>query len=100
MSSDIIMASMVMGLTVLATRSLGYLIGERFKALHRYRDVLEALPGCAMMSLITPALIGADWHQVLALVSTGLLMWLSNSVALATIAGLLILLGVPIVLEA
>ncbi|MEM7257738.1 MAG: AzlD domain-containing protein, partial [Pseudomonadota bacterium] len=93
MNGEVVAASLVMAVTVLLTRSIGYLVGERIKALHQYRDILEALPGCAMMSLITPSLLGAEWHQVLALLITGTIMWFSTSVALASIAGLVILLG-------
>lgn len=92
LSLDVLLASLVMAIVVLFTRSIGYLVGSHFRGLHRYKDVLEALPGCAMMSLIFPALLQANPTEITALIATAALMWVSNNVALATICGLLILI--------
>lgn len=77
---------------VYLTRISGYFLGQRFRHIGRLRPVLEALPGCAMMALIVPALVHGTLIELLALVFVVIVMWRQNNIVVATFGGILILL--------
>jgi len=87
-----IVTIVIMAALVFATRITGYIIGLRMRDIGRLQPVLEALPGCAMMALIAPAATQGSLIDLIALGTTVLIMWKTNSVVLATALGLGILL--------
>ncbi len=87
----------LMALLVYSTRIGGYLVGLRIRHIGRLRPVLEALPGCAMMAILTPAVRNGSTLDWFALACVILVMWKTESVVLATVLGLgLLLFGADI----
>lgn len=82
----------MMAVLVYLTRIGGYLVGQRIRHIGALRPVLEALPGCAIIAIVVPALYRGSMIDALALACVVLIMWFSNSVALATMIGLGVLL--------
>lgn len=77
---------------VYATRVSGYFIGLQFRHIARLKPVLETLPGCAMMAILIPAARNGDLREMIAMLSVVVIMWISDNVIIATVAGVIILL--------
>jgi uncharacterized membrane protein len=82
----------VMASIVYLTRISGYFIGLQFRHIGWLRPVLEALPGCAIMAILTPAVRHGSMTDVLALLFVLGIMWKTDNVIFATVAGLAILI--------
>ena len=85
---------------VYLTRLSGYFIGLQLRHIAGIRPVLEALPGCAFMAILVPAMRRASITEVLAMTCVVLIMWKTNNVVLATISGMAVLLLAGTWLEA
>lgn len=83
----------LIALVVYLTRIAGYLIGQQFRHIGRLRPVLEALPGCALIALIVPAVYRGSLIELSALVFVVVVMWKWNNIIVASIGGLMILLS-------
>jgi uncharacterized membrane protein len=83
--------AMMAGIVYL-TRVSGYFIGLRLRHIRGIQPVLEALPGCAFMALLAPAVRQANASEIIAMICVILIMWRSNNVVLATVTGLAVLL--------
>lgn len=82
----------MMALIVYLTRMTGYFIGLQLRYIHGIQPVLEALPGCAFMAILAPAVRQGSLSEILAMSCVILIMWRSNNVALATGTGMAVLL--------
>ncbi len=91
-SNSVYLTILVMASIVYATRLGGYLIGLQLRHITGIKPVLEALPGCAFMAILAPAVRQGSWVEVLAMVAVIGIMWKTNNVFIATLAGLLVLL--------
>jgi uncharacterized membrane protein len=88
--------SAVIGILAIAsivylTRVSGYLVGQRLRHISGLQPVLETLPGCAMMAILVPAVRQGNLVDLVSLVVVVGLMWKTDNVVLATVAGMLIL---------
>ncbi|MEM7294090.1 MAG: AzlD domain-containing protein [Pseudomonadota bacterium] len=93
-------AIILMGAAIVyATRISGYLLGLQVRHIGALRPILETLPGCAMMAVIVPAVRQGTLVEVAALAVVIAIMWKSNNVAIATIAGLIVLFLSPALLS-
>ncbi|MBL4756461.1 MAG: AzlD domain-containing protein [Rhizobiales bacterium] len=92
-SASALIAIVMMGLIAFAFRTSGYLIGIQFKSIQRYRSLLEALPGCALMAILVPAAMKGSPLELGALACTLVVMWFSKNVLLSSIVGIGILLA-------
>jgi uncharacterized membrane protein len=82
---------------VYMTRVTGYFIGLQLRHIRGIQPVLEALPGCAFMAILVPAVRHGSISEMLAMACVVLIMWRSNNVVIATGLGMAILLfGGPI----
>ena len=81
----------LVALLVYLTRVGGYLVGLQFKHVLWLRPILETLPGCAMMAILAQAAWSGSMVERIALASVIGIMWLTDSVALASLCGLAIL---------
>jgi uncharacterized membrane protein len=96
-SSAILIAIAVMASVVYLSRVGGYLLGLQVRHIGGLRPVLEALPGCAFMAILVPAVRQGDLIEIAALSCVIGLMWKTNSVVLATTVGMTVLvLGEPL----
>ncbi len=77
---------------VYLTRLSGYFIGLQLRHIAGIRPVLEALPGCAFMAILAPAVRRGNISEVLAMACVVLIMWRTNNVVLATGTGMAVLL--------
>jgi uncharacterized membrane protein len=82
----------VMASIVYLTRVSGYFIGLQFRHIGRLRPVLEALPGCAIMAILTPAIRQGSSTDIVALLCVLGIMWITDNVVLATVIGLAVLM--------
>ena len=82
----------MMALIVYLTRSTGYFIGLQLRHIRGIQPVLEALPGCAFMAILAPAVRQGSVSEIIAMACVILIMWRSNNVALATGVGVAVLL--------
>jgi len=82
----------MMALIVYLTRVTGYFIGLQLRHIRGIQPVLEALPGCAFMAILAPAVRQGSLGEIIAMACVILIMWRSNNVVLATIAGMTVLL--------
>ncbi|MFT5505210.1 MAG: putative membrane protein [Gammaproteobacteria bacterium] len=82
----------LMVLIVYSTRLGGYLIGLQLRHIQGIKPVLEALPGCAFMAILVPAVRQGSLIEVISLVVVVILMWKTDNVVIATFSGMLILL--------
>jgi len=82
----------MMALIVYLTRSTGYFIGLQLRHIRGIQPVLEALPGCAFMAILAPAVRQGSVSEIIAMACVILIMWRSNNVALATGVGVTVLL--------
>ena len=83
--------AMMAGIVYL-TRMGGYFIGLQLRHIKGIQPVLEALPGCAFMAILAPAVRQGSSSEIVAMVCVILLMWRSNNVVLATSTGMAVLL--------
>ena len=91
-SSATLVAIAMMAAIVYLTRITGYFIGLQLRHIRGIQPVLEALPGCAFMALLAPAVRQGSISEILAMVCVVLIMWRSNNVVLATCTGMSVLL--------
>ncbi len=82
----------MMASLVYLTRVTGYFIGLQLRYIRGIQPVLEALPGCAFMAILVPAVRQGSASEIAAMACVILIMWRSNNVMLATVTGLLVLL--------
>jgi len=87
-----LIAIAMMATIVYLTRMTGYFIGLQLRHIRGIQPVLEALPGCAFMAILAPAVRQGSLGEVVALACVVLIMWRSNNVALATGTGMVLLL--------
>ena len=81
---------------VYLTRITGYFIGLQLRHIRGIQPVLEALPGCAFMAILAPAVRQGSISEIVAMTCVVLIMWRSNNVVLATMTGMsVLLLGGP-----
>ncbi len=83
----------VMAAIVYLTRAGGYFIGLSLRRFAGIQPVLEALPGCAFMAILVPAARRGSALELAALACLVLIMWRTNNVAVATLAGMSVLVG-------
>ena len=77
---------------VYISRFGGYFIGLQLRHIAGIKPVLEALPGCAFMAILAPAIRQGNVSEILALACVVLIMWRSNNVVVATGVGMAVLL--------
>lgn len=77
---------------VYLTRVTGYFIGLQLRHIPGIQPVLEALPGCAFMALLVPAIRQGSISEIIAMACVIVIMWRSNNVVAATGVGMAILL--------
>lgn len=82
----------MMALIVYLTRITGYFIGLQLRHIRGIQPVLEALPGCAFMAILVPAVRQGSPSEMVAMACVILIMWRSNNVVLATGVGMAVLL--------
>ena len=82
----------MMAVIVYLTRATGYFIGLQLRHIRGIQPVLEALPGCAFMAILAPAVRQGSISEIAAMACVIAIMWRSNNVALATVAGMAVLL--------
>jgi len=83
---------LMMASIVYFTRVIGYLIGLQIRHIPRIKPILEALPGCAFMAILIPAIRQGDLTDVISMVCVIGIMWKTENVAVATIIGVCVLL--------
>jgi len=88
-----LLAILMMGCIAYGCRVSGYLTGIRFRNIERYRALLEALPGCALMTILAPAAMKGSPIELAALGCTVVVMWITGNVLLSSIVGIGLLLG-------
>jgi uncharacterized membrane protein len=95
-SKEILIAIGMIAAVVYLSRVGGYLLGLQVRHIGGLRPVLEALPGCAFMAILVPAVRQGNLIEIIALLCVIGLMWKTNSVVLATTTGMSVLvLGEP-----
>lgn len=77
---------------VYLTRLSGYFIGLQLRHIAGIKPVLEALPGCAFMAILVPAMRRGSASEILAMACVVLIMWKTNNVVLSTGTGMAVLL--------
>ena len=86
-TSTLIAIAMMAGIVYL-TRMGGYFIGLQLRHLPGIKPILEALPGCAFMAVLVPAIRQGSSSEILAMACLLILMWRSNNVVLSTVVGM------------
>ncbi len=87
--------AMMAGIVYLS-RMGGYFVGLQLRHIKGVQPVLEALPGCAFMAILAPAVRQGSISEIVAMVCVVGIMWRSNNVVLATSTGMaIILFGAP-----
>ena len=87
-----LVAIAMIALIVYLTRVTGYFIGLQLRHIRGIQPVLEALPGCAFMALLVPAIRQGSISEMIAMACVIVIMWRSNNVVIATGLGMAILL--------
>lgn len=82
----------MMSAIVYATRLGGYLVGLQIRHIGWLRPILEALPGCAFMAILVPAVRQGNVTEVIAMLCVIGLMWKTDNVVIATVVGMLVLI--------
>ncbi|MFT5811995.1 MAG: putative membrane protein [Rubritalea sp.] len=96
-SKEVLIAIVMIAGIVYLSRVGGYLLGLQVRHIGGLRPVLEALPGCAFMAILVPAVRQGSAIEIMALLCVIGLMWKTNSVVLATTTGMAVLvLGEPL----
>jgi uncharacterized membrane protein len=86
----------MMAVIVYLTRATGYFVGLQLRHIRGMQPVLEALPGCAFMAILAPAVRQGSVSEIIAAACVVLIMWRSNNVVVATCTGMaVLLLGAP-----
>ena len=94
-NATFIAIAMMAGIVYL-TRVTGYFIGLQLRHIRGIQPVLEALPGCAFMAILAPAVRQGSASEIVAMICVVVIMWRSNNVVLATGTGMAVLLfGAP-----
>ena len=83
----------MMAAIVYATRLGGYLVGLQIRHISWLRPILEALPGCAFMAILVPAVREGNIAEVAAMACVVGLMWLTDNVVTATVIGIIVLIA-------
>lgn len=91
-SGATLVAIAMMAAIVYLTRVTGYFIGLQLRHIRGIQPVLEALPGCAFMAILAPAVRQGNISEILAMACVVLIMWRSNNVVIATSVGMAVLL--------
>jgi uncharacterized membrane protein len=90
-SKEVPIAIAMIAAIVYLSRVGGYLLGLQVRHIGGLRPVLEALPGCAFMAILVPAVRQGNPIEIIALLCVIGLMWKTNSVVLATATGMAVL---------
>ena len=77
---------------VYLSRVSGYFIGLQLRHIAGIKPVFEALPGCAFMAILAPAIRQGNASEILAMLCVVLIMWRTNNVVFATGTGMAVLL--------
>ena len=77
---------------VYLSRVSGYFIGLQLRHIAGIKPVLEALPGCAFMAILAPAIRQGNTSEILAMSCVVFIMWRTNNVIFATGTGMAVLL--------
>ena len=94
-NSTLTAIAMMAGIVYL-TRMGGYFVGLQLRHIKGVQPVLEALPGCAFMAILAPAVRQGSISEIVAMVCVVGIMWRSNNVVFATSTGMaIILFGAP-----
>lgn len=88
----VLVAIGMMAAVVYATRLGGYLVGLQIRHIGWLRPILEALPGCAFMAILVPAVRQGSLIEISAMACVIGLMWKTDNVVLATVVGMTVLL--------
>jgi uncharacterized membrane protein len=91
-SNATLAAIAMIALIVYLTRITGYFVGLQLRHIRGIQPVLEALPGCAFMAILAPAVRQGSTSEIVAMACVVLIMWRSNNVVLATAVGMTVLL--------
>ena len=91
-NTSILIAIAMMAGIVYLTRLSGYFVGLQLRHIRGIQPVLEALPGCAFMAILAPAVRQGSPSEIVAMSCVVLIMWRSNNVVFATASGMAILL--------
>jgi uncharacterized membrane protein len=91
-TNAILIAIAMMASILYLTRITGYFIGLQLRHIRGIQPVLEALPGCAFMAILAPAVRQGSISEIIAMTCVVLIMWRSNNVVLATGTGMAVLL--------
>ena len=90
-------AILLVALTTYATRLLGYVLLKNKTLSKRQRKILEVIPGCVLISMITPYFLRDDPADLIAIIVTlfvasrfGMLPTISISMASAAILRMLL----------
>ena len=89
--STLIAIAMIAAVVYL-TRLSGYFIGLQLRHIAGIKPVLEALPGCAFMAILVPAMRRGSASEILAMACVVLIMLKTNNVVFATGTGMAVLL--------
>ena len=87
-----LIAIALMASVVYLTRVGGYFIGLQLRHIAGIKPILEALPGCAFMAILAPAIRQGNVSEILAMSCVVIIMWRSNNVVFATGTGMAVLL--------
>ncbi len=90
--AETLTAIAMMAAIVYLTRATGYFVGLQLRHIRGIQPVLEALPGCAFMAILAPAVRHGSPSEILATACVVLIMWRTNNVVLSTVIGMLVLL--------
>lgn len=90
--NSILIAIAMMAAVVYLTRLGGYFIGLQLRHIAGIKPVLEALPGCAFMAILAPAVRQGNPIEMIAMAGVILIMWRFNNVVVATGIGMTVLL--------
>lgn len=86
----------ILGMAVVTyvTRASGLLLGRTGRIPHWFDDLLEALPGAILISLIAPAIIAAGLRGVIAAAATLLAaLLMRGNIAVPMLIGILVIAG-------
>jgi uncharacterized membrane protein len=89
-TSILIVIAMMAGIVYL-TRLSGYFIGLQLRHISGIKPILEALPGCAFMAILVPAVRQGSLSEIVAMACLVILMWFTNNVVISTIVGMVVL---------
>jgi len=89
-TSILIVIALMAGIVYL-TRLSGYFIGLQLRHISGIKPILEALPGCAFMAILVPAVRQGSLSEIVAMACLVILMWLTNNVVISTIVGMVVL---------